>query len=84
MVALARIAISRRKTAEAIPMQVYVNGEHHRRVPSLGCTACGIEYNAQFAPVRPEQLAHPLSRNCGCFTPFELALADEKRRKEQP
>jgi hypothetical protein len=84
MAAVARIAISRRKTAEALVMHVYLDGWYHRRSPGRGTTACGIEYNEQFAPVRPEQLAHPLSRGCGCFTPFELAQADAKAAAEQP
>jgi hypothetical protein len=78
------VAITRRKTAEAIVMHVYVDGANHRRSPGLGVTACGRPFNAQFAPVRPEQLVHPLSRDCGCFTPFELDQADQKLRKEQP
>lgn len=65
-------------------MHVLVDGTNHRRSPGLGVTACGRPFHAQFAPVRPEQLVHPLSRDCGCFTPFELAEADRRAAAEQP
>jgi hypothetical protein len=83
MVAVARIAISRRATKEVI-VHVIVDGLWHRRSPGLGTTACGLPFHSQFSKVRPEQLVHPLSRDCQCFTRFELALADEKQAREQP
>lgn len=84
MVALALPVISRRKTAEAIVMHVYVDGLWHRRSPGLGTTACGLPIHSQFNNVRPEQLLHPLSPDCRCFTPFELATADDRARLEEP
>lgn len=65
-------------------MHVIVNGLWHRRSPGLGTTACGLPIQTQFSPVRPEQLVHPLSRECRCFTPYELALADDRAKQEHP
>ena len=45
-------------------------------------TSCGRAYHAQFCPVFREELVHPLSRDCGCFTAAELAEADEQKRLE--
>jgi hypothetical protein len=83
MVAVARIAISRRATKEVI-VHVIVDGLWHRRSPGLGTTACGLPFHSQFSKVRPEQLVHPMSRDCRCFTDHELAIADANHAKEQP
>lgn len=83
MVALARVAISRRQTQEVI-VHVIVDGLWHRRSPGLSATACGIHIHSQFNNVRPEQLLHPLSRDCRCFTPYELGEADKRAAKERP
>lgn len=64
-------------------MHVLVDGVYHRRSPGLGVTACGLAFHAQFSPVRPEQLVHPMSRDCRCFTDFELAIADERATSER-
>lgn len=76
-------AISRRGTKDYI-VHVLVNGTYHRRSPGLGVTACGEPFHSQFAPIRREELRHPLSRSCGCFTAFEIAKADETERNENP
>ena len=73
--------IGRVPTGE-LTMQVYVNGAHHRRTPDLATTACGILIAGEFCPSRREELRHPLSRDCGCFTPFELSIADAVEAKE--
>lgn len=64
----------RRVQTEELTMQVLHSGAWHRRLPDLSATSCGARYHSQFAPVRREELKHPLCR--GCFTPFELARAD--------
>lgn len=75
--------VSRRKTTEVI-MHVLVGGLWHRRSPELGETACGQSYHSEYSPVRPEQLRHPMSRACDCFTRKELAKADERYAEENP
>jgi hypothetical protein len=74
-------AIPRPRTITEDPeMQTLHDGAWHRRLPDLSATACGSPYHAQFAPVRREQLKHPLCP--GCFTPFELARADRAAVEE--
>lgn len=65
-----------RVPTEDLTMQVLHGGTWHRRLPDLSATACGSRFHSQFAPVRREELTHPLCR--GCFTPLELARADAK------
>lgn len=78
---------SRTSTDGALTMQVLVEGSFHRRiapgssVPALSRTSCDKPIHSQFAPTRREELCHPLCRD-GCFTDFELRLADERRRAE--
>jgi hypothetical protein len=74
------IRLNRVPTQE-LAVHVLVDGAKHRRHPRLGKTACGIVYNAQFCPTFREELVHPLSRECRCFTPEELAEADEAERQ---
>jgi hypothetical protein len=64
-----------------LTMQVYVDGAYHRRTPDLATTACGVPYHSEFSKPRREELTHPLSRDCGCFTPFELTRADAAKRE---
>jgi hypothetical protein len=73
--------VSRSITTDVV-MHVMIDGEYHRRSPGLGRSSCGRPYHSQYAPVRPETLKHPLSRECGCFTPFELEEADKSTRLE--
>jgi len=74
--------IGRVPTGE-LTMQVHVEGAYHRRTPDLAMTACGHHRIAgEFCPTRREELKHPLSRDCGCFTPFELSIADAAEAKE--
>lgn len=68
---------SPRAHPEELTMQVLADGAWHRRTPDLKTTACGMPLHSQFSPVRREELRHPLSRACGCFTSFELARADQ-------
>lgn len=75
------IARSRVPTAE-LTMQVYVDGAYHRRTPDLATTACGLPVHSEFTNARREELTHPLSRECGCFTPFELSKADDTEAKK--
>lgn len=75
------IAIGRVATRE-LTMQVLVAGHYHRRTPDLSMTSCGhYSVHSEFHPPRREELTHPLSRDCGCFTPYELQKADEHERK---
>ena len=78
----APIALPRVPT-EDLAVHVLVDGEYHRRHPRLGRTSCGLYFNAQYCPVRREELVHPLSRTCDCFTVAELAEADEAKRQEE-
>src|SRR5689334_20815628 len=74
--------IARPRVATAdLTMQVFHKGAYHRRTPDLATTACGQRLHSEYSPVRREVLLHPLSRDCGCFTPFELAKADEAEAK---
>ena len=74
-------AIPRTSTDE-LTMQVHVDGAYHRRIPTLSHTACEKPIHSQFADTRREELCHPLCRE-GCFTPFELRIADERAAKEE-
>lgn len=61
-------------TDEELDMQVLANGQWHRRTPDLAHTACGERFQAQFAPIRRNDLAGPL---CAvCFTAFERQVAE--------
>jgi len=71
-----------RARTEELTMQVHHEGDWHRRTPDLATTACGLPVHSQFAPVRREELRHPLCRTC--FTPFELAKADVRANGEAP
>lgn len=61
---------------EDTAVHVMLSGRWHRRKPNLSATACGVSFHGQFANLRREELRHPLSRECGCFTPDELGDAD--------
>lgn len=62
-------------------MHVLIEGFYHRRTPSLAHSACGIPIATMTAPLRRiERLEHPLCRR-GCFSAFELAIADEVERR---
>lgn len=54
-------------------MHVLAGGQWHRRTPDLAHTACGERFQAQFAPLRRNDLSGPLCP--ACFTPFELKIA---------
>ncbi len=73
---------SQRACTEDLTMQVLHAGAWHRRTPDLATTACGDAIHGQFTPTRREDLKHPLSKHCGCFTSFELSKADERERAE--
>jgi len=75
------IAIPRTPTGDLV-VHVLVDGSYHRRHPSTSKTSCGVEFHTQFCPTRREELSHPLSRDCGCFTTFEIAEADELERSK--
>lgn len=67
--------VARPRTITKEPVvHVLHSGLWHRRLPDLSATACGATYHSQFAPVRREELKHPLCPTC--FTPLELARAD--------
>lgn len=61
-------------------MHVMVEGLWHRRLPDLTATSCGSQYHAQFAPVRREEMKHPLCTTC--FTTVELGRADAAELEE--
>jgi hypothetical protein len=76
-----------RVPTQELTMHVFHNGAYHRRIPTLQYTACedGTDrgrLHSEFAGARDvpkprrEELRHPLCRD-GCFTPFELRIADE-------
>lgn len=69
-----------RVRTEDLTMHVFHEGRWHRRMPDLSATSCDEQYNSQFAPLRREELTHPLCPRC--FTAAELARADAKRAKE--
>lgn len=77
----------RTTTDGALTMQVFVDGAFHRRlapgsaVPALSRTACDLPIHSQFASTRREELCNPLCRR-GCFTPYELELADQRQADE--
>lgn len=81
-------SIPRTSTDGALTMQVYVDGCYHRRlapgssVPALSRTSCDKEINSQFDHPRREEICHPLCTD-GCFTKYELKLADERAQKER-
>ena len=62
-----------RVPTEQLTMHVYVEGCWHRRMPDLSATSCDVQYNAQFAPTRREELVGELCSDC--FTPAELVRA---------
>ena len=65
-------AVGRVSTGE-LTMQVRLDGEWHRRLPTLSHTACALEIAGQFNDLRPEALTEPL---CAiCFTAFERSQA---------
>lgn len=71
-----------RVATKELTMQVLVDGKYHRRTPDLATTSCGRHtLHSEFTVTRREELRHPLSRDCGCFTPFELAKADEREER---
>ena len=77
-----RIARPRVDTKE-LTVHVIVEGWRHRRHASTTKTSCGEHrLHAAFAvPVR-EEIVHPLSRYCGCFTRAEIAEADDAWRSK--
>lgn len=79
------IAIPRVSTEE-LAMHVMLDGCYHRRIPTLSHTSCARELHSEFAPPREghrkDELRHPLCRH-GCFTPFELRIADELEAAER-
>ncbi len=78
-----RLIARPRVATKELTMQVLVEGAYHRRTPDLDLTACGLHrIHSGFCPLRREVLEHPLSRDCGCFTPYELTKADEAERKK--
>lgn len=64
---------SRTSTDGALTMQVYKEGNWHRRTPDLASTACGKPIHSTFDPVRREELCLPLCHEC--FTKFEQERA---------
>ena len=68
---------SRTSTDGALTMQVYCEGEWHRRTPDLANTACALLIDSQRCPARREELCEPL---CSiCFTAFEKSQAKGQR-----
>lgn len=54
-------------------VHVLIDGERHRRLPTLSHTSCALEILSQFYKVLPEELT---GRLCPlCFTPFERSQA---------
>lgn len=78
------IALPRVATEDlAVHVFIVEHGYFHRRHPStLKTSCCKYQVHAGFCSTRREQLVHPLSRDCGCFTAAELAEADDNWRAE--
>ena len=78
------IPIRSRTSTDQLTMQVHssIDGCYHRRIPTLSHTACEQPIHSQLGDLRREELCHPLCR-AGCFTDFELRLADERAAKER-
>ncbi len=70
------------RRTEELTMQILHAGAWHRRMPDLAATACDKPFHSQFAPVRREELTHPLCPTC--FTSAELGRADKALAKSQP
>ena len=69
---------SRTSTDGALTMQVRIDGEWHRRIPSLSHTSCALAITGQFNDLRRETLA---DRLCAiCFTPFERSQVPKEDR----
>lgn len=69
-----------RVATEELTMQVYVNGEWHRRMPTLEETSCEQSIDGQRCPVRRNELSGDL---CGvCHTPAEMKRCAENNAKE--
>lgn len=66
---------------EELTMHAMVEGQWHRRMPDLSETSCEKRYHSQFAPLRREELTHPLCPIC--FTPAEIRRADAKQQAER-
>lgn len=71
-----------RVSTDELAMHVIVQGLRHRRHPKLSTTSCGMEIHSGFATPMREEIVHPLSRDCGCFTTFEIAEADDRERQK--
>lgn len=72
--------IPRTSTDGALTMQVYKDGNWHRRTPDLATTSCGEVIHSAFDPVRREELCFPLCPEC--FTKYEHTKAAENAVKE--
>lgn len=80
------IAIPRVSTEELAMHVMLDDGCFHRRIPTLSHSACEQPVHSEFATpregIRKDELRHPLCRK-GCFTPFELRLADQLEAAER-
>jgi hypothetical protein len=77
------VPIRSRVSTDELTMQIHspIDGCYHRRIPTLSHTACEQPIHSQLGDLRREELFHPLCRR-GCFSAFELRLADERQEKE--